>query len=117
MGGDAQPQILLQLAARLFHYGAVARARRCSAGRWALQRPVDRVRHVDAAGGPDGPVEGHAPEDWVDRARPTRPPGRSRARPYDSGFGHAHAIVVDDDGVPRRRRRPARPMVGAAAGR
>ena len=94
MGGDAQPQILLQLAARLFHYGqspaaAVSRTALGAAG------PGDRVRHVDQRRGPDG--DRRRP-----RARRSGWPGspdaatRSRpALPYDSGFGHAHAIVVD----------------------
>ena len=39
MGGDAQPQIVLQLAARLFHYGQ-SPAAAVFAGRWALKGPA-----------------------------------------------------------------------------
>ena len=49
MGGDAQPQILLQLAARLFHYGQ-SPAAAINAGRWALRGP--------APGSTRGPVAG-----------------------------------------------------------
>ena len=113
MGGDAQPQILLQLAARLFHYGQ-SPAAAVHAGAMGAAGPVDRVRHVDQRRGADGDVEGHAPDDWMtglaERGHRVGP-----RPPYDSGFGHAHAIVIDHDGF-RAGAADPRTMVGAAAG-
>ena len=97
MGGDSQPQILLQLLARTLHSReepgiAVA------AGRWALASP-------DAGDGfdtwrRDGDVrvlvEGHAPGDWDGglRARGHRV---ERTEAYSSQFGHAHYIEAGKD--------------------
>ncbi|MEP7202081.1 MAG: gamma-glutamyltransferase [Ilumatobacteraceae bacterium] len=113
MGGDAQPQILLQLAARLFHYGqspAVA----IHAGRWALQGSSTGFDTWTSGDAPTVTVEGNAPDDWmaVLAARGHNVAGRP---PYDSGFGHAHAIVIDDDGF-RTGVADPRTMIGTAAG-
>ncbi|HWL44597.1 MAG TPA: gamma-glutamyltransferase [Ilumatobacter sp.] len=103
MGGDAQPQILLQLAARLFAAGQ-APAEAIPAGRWALAGPdtgFDTWQHGAAV--PDGArltvnVEGHAPAGWAAdlAARGHRVAELGR---YDTAFGHAHAIVVGSDGL------------------
>ncbi len=90
MGGDAQPQILLQVAARLFHYGQ-SPAAAIDAGRWALHGPGHGVRHVDQRSGADGDDRGSRPRRVDDRARRSRPQGRGaaavrqrlRARPRD----------------------------------
>ncbi len=59
-------------------------------------------------------VEGHAPEEWL--AELARRGHKVAARPpYDSGFGHAHAIVVDHDGF-RAGAADPRTMIGTAAG-
>jgi gamma-glutamyltranspeptidase / glutathione hydrolase len=101
MGGDSQPQILLQLLARILVSGQ-APAEAVAAGRWGL---------VADSGGPGAPsgfdtwsargqvrvrVEGQAPSAWT--------PGLSErghlvdeAGPFGSEFGHAHAIVTDGD--------------------
>jgi gamma-glutamyltranspeptidase / glutathione hydrolase len=96
MGGDAQPQILLQIAARLFVHGQ-SPARAISAARWALRGPTGFDTWT-WAGGPDVAVEGHAPARWhgglASLGHRTR-----RAAAYDSEFGHAHAIVVNGSGV------------------
>ncbi len=94
MGGDAQPQVLLQLAARLFRHGQPVR-QAVESGRWALQ----------GGGGFDTwtsaelrlAVEGQAPEGW---AMELRSVGHHvvQAPPYDSSFGHANAIVRTPDG-------------------
>lgn len=96
MGGDAQPQILLQVAARLFRHGQ-SPARAIDAGRWALAGATsgfdtwtsDRLTVA---------VEAHAPDGWVaglaDRGHQV-----TTLPPYDSAFGHAHAIVVEPDGT------------------
>jgi gamma-glutamyltranspeptidase/glutathione hydrolase len=94
MGGDAQPQILLQLAARLFHQGQSPGVA-IDAGRWALHGPVTGFDTWTAAEGPHLLVEGQAPQDWVARLRALGHDARPAA-PYDGAFGHAHAIVVDE---------------------
>ncbi len=96
MGGDAQPQILLQIAARLFQHGH-SPAQAVHAARWALRGPETGFDTWTSPQGPSVVLEGHAPATWDDLA------GRghrvSRAEAYDSGFGHAHAIVVEPNGV------------------
>ena len=52
MGGDAQPQILLQVAARLFHHGQ-SPDRADPRGSLGAERPGHRLRHLDRAVGPD----------------------------------------------------------------
>jgi gamma-glutamyltranspeptidase/glutathione hydrolase len=112
MGGDAQPQVLLQLAARLFRHGQTP-ARAVRAGRWALRGPVTGFDTWTDPGGPVLTVEGHAPASWSDdlarRGHDVRQLG-----PYDSAFGHAHAIVVEPEGVFAAAADP-RAVVGAAA--
>jgi gamma-glutamyltranspeptidase / glutathione hydrolase len=113
MGGDAQPQILLQIATRLFHHGQ-SPAAAINAGRWALRGPAtgfdtwadaDQIR-VD--------VEGHAPLGWPDDLT-SRGHRASRLGAWDSAFGHAHAIVVDPDGMYVGAADP-RTRIGSAAG-
>jgi len=96
MGGDAQPQILLQLAARLFHQHqspAVA----MQAGRWALTGPTTGFDTWTAPTSPVVEIEGNAPAHWAAdlSARGHR---TSVLAPYDSAFGHAQVIMRDDNG-------------------
>ena len=49
-------------------------------------------------GGPGVLVEGHASSDW-DAGLAARGHDVARAMPFDSAFGHAHAIVVQADGT------------------
>jgi gamma-glutamyltranspeptidase/glutathione hydrolase len=82
MGGQAQPQILLQLLARRLRAGQ-APADALAGGRWMLDG--------DAVA-----VEAHAPTDWF-AGLPARG-HRLRPRPsWGDGFGHAHLIAVEDD--------------------
>jgi len=82
MGGQAQPQILLQLLARRLRRGQTP-ADALAAGRWTLDG--------DAVA-----VEAHAPTDWF-AGLPARG-HRLRPRPSWGGeFGHAHLIAVEDD--------------------
>jgi gamma-glutamyltranspeptidase / glutathione hydrolase len=93
MGGDGQPQILLQIAARLFVHGqspAVA----IDAGRWVLHGPVTGFDTWTTAEGPRLLIEGHAPADWQTELAARGHDVRTTP-PFDSTFGHAHAIVVD----------------------
>src|SRR5262249_47645816 len=113
MGGDAQPQILLQLAARLFAAGAGG-ADAVAAPRWALRGNATGFDTWTSGGPATVAVEGHAPD-----ARRTRPAARGRvvadAPASDSGFGHAHAIVVERGATFAAAADP-RARVGSAAG-
>jgi gamma-glutamyltranspeptidase/glutathione hydrolase len=104
MGGDSQPQILLQLLARTLQVGQ-SPGPAMAAGRWALatRAPLDADEHATAGfrtwkGGGEVTVsvEGHAPGDWS--------PGLSerghhveRVEAFDHGFGHAQLITVSRD--------------------
>jgi gamma-glutamyltranspeptidase/glutathione hydrolase len=101
MGGDSQPQILLQLLARLLVTGQPP-AQAVAAGRWGL---VADAGGSGAASGFDTwsgrgqvrvRVEGHAPSSWGPGLL-----GRGHAvegaTPFSSEFGHAHAIVRQGD--------------------
>lgn len=97
MGGDAQPQILLQIAARLFHHGQ-SPATAINAARWALAGPATGFDTWDDMTAQGVDIEGHAPADWVERL--TARGHRTATLPaWDSTFGHAHAIVRDGDGL------------------
>ena len=94
MGGDGQPQYLLQVLARWLVAGeepgpAVA------AGRWSLRSGRNGF-DTWTAGGDDLEVliEGHAPEGWSEglSGRGHRP---VRTGPFDHGFGHAHLITAE----------------------
>jgi gamma-glutamyltranspeptidase/glutathione hydrolase len=114
MGGDAQPQILLQLAARLFHHGQ-SPAAAVGAGRWALAGPVTGFDTWTGESGPSLELEGHTPAGWTD-ALTSRGHRVGRRPAYDTGFGHAHAIVLDDRGVLSGAADP-RTKIGSVAGR
>ena len=113
MGGDAQPQILLQIATRLFLHGE-SPASAINAPRWALSGPTTGFDTWTGPGGQIVDLEGHAPTSWqglADRGH------RTNANPaFDSAFGHAHAITLDDSGVLAGAADP-RARVSAATGR
>jgi gamma-glutamyltranspeptidase/glutathione hydrolase len=97
MGGDTQPQILLQLLARLLHAGE-SPADAVAAGRWALAGP-EGARGFDTwAGGGRVRVaiEGNAPSSW-DAGLTERGHDVARTGMFDHGFGHAHVIVNRGD--------------------
>ena len=77
MGGDAQPQIVLQLAARLFRNGQ-SPSTAVSGGSLGAARTGDRVRHVDRARRPDGLDRGPRRTRLGRRARSSWPSGASR---------------------------------------
>jgi gamma-glutamyltranspeptidase/glutathione hydrolase len=97
MGGDSQPQILLQLLARtLLHREEPSTA--IAAGRWIL-------RGGEGAGGFDTwtagdhlqvAIEGHAPSAWSDGLF-RRGHKVDRRAPFDHLAGHAHLITVEGD--------------------
>lgn len=102
MGGDGQPQILLQVAARLFRHSegrpAQSPAAALDAARWVLRGPVTGFDTWTAPDGPDVLLEGHVPPNWP--AELARLGHRVASAPaFDSAFGHAQAIVVQPDGM------------------
>ena len=97
MGGDAQPQILLQIAARLFEHDQ-SPAEAIHAARWALAGEKSGFDSWDDLTRQQVLLEGHCPTPW--RERLTARGHRIRVRPeWDSVFGHAHAIVRDEHGL------------------
>lgn len=112
MGGDAQPQILLQVITRLLRGQSPAEA--IFSGRWALQGPETGFDTWTAPSGPIVTVEGHAPAGWTD-ALAARGHRVDRYGSYHSDFGHAHCIVVEDSGLLAGAADP-RTGVGSCAG-
>jgi gamma-glutamyltranspeptidase/glutathione hydrolase len=113
MGGDAQPQILLQIATRLFRHGAHP-AEAVGSGRWALRGPATGFDTWTSGSPPTVMVEGHAPTGWrtglMERGHEV-----DVAPPFDSGFGHAHVIVQERPGLYACAADP-RTRIGSAAG-
>jgi gamma-glutamyltranspeptidase / glutathione hydrolase len=114
MGGDTQPQILLQLLARWLVAGE-SPGEAIAAGRWALA-------HAGAGGGFDtwrehGRVkvllEGQAPGTW-DEGLTARGHDTNRTDSFAHGFGHAHLIVNQGDVLAGAA--DPRPRTGGAAG-
>jgi gamma-glutamyltranspeptidase/glutathione hydrolase len=110
MGGDSQPQVVLQLLARMLRNGQDPGAV-ISAPRWVLGDGGFAVW------GGDGPafvrLEAGAPAGWFDGLA-------SRGHQIQAvdgfhGFGHAHLIERDEDGVLHGASDP-RALTGAAAG-
>src|SRR5690606_21715977 len=116
MGGDAQPQIVLQLAARMFAHGQLPQTA-VPAGRWALNGPRTGFdTWTLGATGPDASrltvaVEGHAATRWAADLERRGHRVATKGR-YDTGFGHAHAIMVGADGA-RHGAADPRTVVGA----
>lgn len=113
MGGDGQPQILLQIAARLFHHGQ-SPVKAINAGRWLLNGPTTGFDTWTGDGGPHVIVEGQIASQWgeelVARGHEVRILG-----PYDTSFGHAHAIVIEPTGMLAGAADP-RTVIGSVAG-
>jgi len=96
MGGDSQPQILLQVLARAFGLGE-SPSRALAAGRFRLsakEQTTGFAIWTDPAGTAVA-LEGHAPSAWANGLT-ARGHEVSITAPFDHGFGHAHLIVVDD---------------------
>ena len=116
MGGDTQPQILLQLLARILGAGQ-APGEAVTAGRWGLQTAVPGGSGFDTwrqRGRVVVRVEGQAPTAWDDGLR-TRGHVVERVGAFDHSFGHAQVIVPTDDGMLAGGSDP-RPRAGAAMG-
>ena len=100
MGGDAQPQILLQLLAALAAGDTPAAA--LARPRWSPVGPRDDGFDAwepwpDGSVAPAIAVEAHAPASW-DNALTRRGHRVVRAQP-GRAFGHAHLLVRRSDGV------------------
>jgi gamma-glutamyltranspeptidase/glutathione hydrolase len=98
MGGDAQPQILLQLLSRL-HAGATPAAA-LAAPRWSFASPGGGGFDIWGTGLDSSPsmtvrLEQEAPADWADDLRGR---GHRVETPPHIGFGHAHLAVRLADG-------------------
>jgi gamma-glutamyltranspeptidase / glutathione hydrolase len=93
-GGDAQPQVVLQLLALLLNTGRDA-AEAVAAGRWMLTRPGPAGTGFEtwAAGGEVRVgLEGNAPAAWADGLA-KRGHDVVVLGPFSHEFGHAQAIV------------------------
>ena len=96
MGGDAQPQVVLQMLARLLH-GGESPAEILGAGRWILLGP-DAFATWTPGWRPPVALEPHAPAGWA---------GGLASRGHDvvgldenpKLSGHAHLIDVGPDGT------------------
>ena len=95
MGGDAQPQVVLQLLARLLHAGETV-GDAIAAPRWVLsgQPPYGNGFDTWVARGPvQVHLEADAPQQWEDGLR-ERGHDVVRHPPLGYNVGHAHAIGV-----------------------
>ena len=95
MGGDGQPQVLLQLLARLLHSGQ-APGTAVGAGRWVLEGGGTAFDTWAARGTVTVRLEGNAPSQWADGLR-ARGHTVETAEAFSHAFGHAHVIEVADD--------------------
>ncbi|MBA2609039.1 MAG: gamma-glutamyltransferase, partial [Actinobacteria bacterium] len=98
MGGDSQPQVLLQLLVRMLVHGATP-SQAVAAGRFALASTGPGGTGFDTwshGGRVRVRIEANAPEAWaaglVERGHVVEP-----APAFDHGFGHAHAVTVDGE--------------------
>lgn len=110
MGGDSQPQVVLQLAARMLA-GGEEPGDAVAAARFVLT--IEGEGFDTWTGAPQTVrVESHAPAGWADglgeRGHDVEVAGFDPA-----GFGHAHAIEVRPDGI-RAGAADHRSMTGAA---
>jgi gamma-glutamyltranspeptidase/glutathione hydrolase len=92
MGGDGQPQLVSQLAARLFAHSEQP-APAVHAGRWVLRGPSTGFDTWTSGDVPTVVLEGHVPNQWradlLDRGHPV-----DVAPSWDSMFGHAQVITA-----------------------
>lgn len=115
MGGDSQPQILLQLLARLLGAGEDP-GRAIASGRWILESKAEGWDLAFGTWGSGGDVrvavEGHAPEAW-EQGLAARGHDVARREPFGGRFGHAHLIEVRDESLAGAA--DPRPRSGSAA--
>lgn len=98
MGGDAQPQILLQILARRLLAGQEP-GEAVGAPRWVLSRePTNGFDTWDLDEPPTVRLEPGAPPGWADELY-SRGYEVREAPPHDQSFGHAQMIVVAPTGM------------------
>jgi len=113
MGGDSQPQVLVQVLCRLLRHGASA-AGAIAAPRWVIRAASGRGFETwDDAAAAVVAVEDSAWARWADGLAARGHEVAPGARP--GAFGHAQLVVVDDDGTMTGAADP-RAVVGAALG-
>ena len=113
MGGDAQPQIVAQVAARLFRHGE-SPAAAVAAPRWVLRGPLTGLDTWTAPVPPTVVIEEGAPAAWMGGLT-SRGHNVAVAPAFDGSFGHAHVIVAEPDGSFASAADP-RARIGSAAG-
>jgi gamma-glutamyltranspeptidase / glutathione hydrolase len=92
MGGDSQPQVLLQLLARLLRHGQRP-GRAVAAARWVLGG-AGSFRTWDGEGPGFLAIEADAGRDWEEGLAGRGHDVRRSPEPVDHGFGHAQVIEV-----------------------
>jgi gamma-glutamyltranspeptidase / glutathione hydrolase len=97
MGGDSQPQVLLQLLTRLLRH-AQSPGRAVAAPRWVLGG-AGSFRTWDDGGPGHVAIESHAPAVWEDGLATRGHDVRRSTVPVDHTFGHAQVIETTDDVV------------------
>jgi gamma-glutamyltranspeptidase/glutathione hydrolase len=112
MGGDSQPQILLQLLARLGPAGQPP-GDALAAGRWALASGSSGFATWTALSGDQVLLEGQAPGGW-DAGLAARGHDVRRTAAFSDQYGHAHVILVEGDRLAGAS--DPRPRSGGAAG-
>jgi gamma-glutamyltranspeptidase/glutathione hydrolase len=111
MGGDSQPQVLLQLLARILRNGE-SPGRAVASGRWSLSGGDTGFDTWSARGRVRVNIEGHASPAWEAGLR-ARGHDVVTTGAFDHGYGHAHVIQVVDDVLAGAS--DPRPRTGAAA--
>jgi gamma-glutamyltranspeptidase / glutathione hydrolase len=96
MGGDAQPQILLQILMRLLHNGQDP-ATAVNAPRWVLRGPGSGFDTWTASTPASVIVESTIEQAWAEDLR-ARGHSVKIGQPLSGEFGHAHAILRQADG-------------------
>ncbi|HUQ39908.1 MAG TPA: gamma-glutamyltransferase [Acidimicrobiales bacterium] len=96
MGGDSQPQILLQLLARHLAAGE-SPGRTIAAGRFVLRGGTTGFDTWSDGGRVTIDIEDHAPAAWADGLRRRGHAVRVEA-PWGGNFGHAHLIAPTASG-------------------
>ncbi|HVB05173.1 MAG TPA: gamma-glutamyltransferase [Acidimicrobiales bacterium] len=96
MGGDSQPQIVLQLLARWLHCGQEP-GDALAAGRFILADPVAGAPFDtwQERGRVEVALEGQAAEGW-DEGLAGRGHDVARRTPFNASFGHAHLIALEE---------------------
>jgi len=112
MGGDTQPQVLLQLLARLLHAGH-SPGRAVAAGRWGLAAGDSGFTTWTEGGRVRVQLEANAPERWAAGLR-QRGHDVHAIPAFDASVGHAHVIAVEGDVLAAAT--DPRPRTGSASG-